>query len=42
MAETELIETMKQLEYRLLEKSELPLPNGKKLVQLDFTGSIRE
>lgn len=36
MAEKELEEAMKQINYRFLEKTEQKLPNGKKLVQLDF------
>ncbi len=36
MREDDLIRAMKSIEYSLTEKREEPLPNGKKLVQLDF------
>ena len=36
MEEDSLIQALKQIEYRLITKTENPLPNGKKLVQLDF------
>lgn len=36
MQETELIIAMKESGYALITKKEQPLPNGKKLVQLDF------
>lgn len=34
--EDSLIQALKQIEYRLITQTENPLPNGKKLVQLDF------
>lgn len=37
MHEEELASSMKTIGYRLTEKVEEPLPNGKKLVELDFT-----
>lgn len=37
MHEEELASSMKAIGYRLTEKVEEPLPNGKKFVELDFT-----
>ena len=36
MVERELQNNMETIEYQLLQRLEYPLPNGKKLVQLDF------
>ncbi len=36
MEENSLIQTMKDIGYKLIAQIERPLPNGKKLVQLDF------
>ena len=36
MEERELVQAMKQIHYELIKRLEYPLPNGKKLVQLDF------
>ena len=36
MEEDELVASMENISYNLLSKTEHPLPNGKKLVQLDF------
>lgn len=36
MKEDELIFTMRSIDYYLIEKVEQSLPNGKKLIQLDF------
>jgi len=38
MEERALIHTMKDVGYKLIGQIESPLPNGKKLVQLDFKG----
>lgn len=35
--ENELIKTMENIEYKFTERAEYSLPNGKKLVRLDFT-----
>ncbi|MCM1024219.1 MAG: hypothetical protein NC395_09195 [Prevotella sp.] len=36
MEETRLIQTMEEIGYRLINSTDEPLPNGKKLVRLDF------
>ena len=36
MEEDSLIQALREIEYRLITQTENPLPNGKKLVQLDF------
>ena len=36
MAEQELCSSMSHIDYQLLQTLEYSLPNGKKLVQLDF------
>ena len=40
MEESALTQTMSEIGYRLTEKEEHPLPNGKKLVQLDYTNRL--
>lgn len=42
MEENSLIQTLKGIGYNLIAKLENPLPNGKKLVQLDFVKSQSE
>lgn len=37
MEENDLVQTMNDIGYKLIAKIENPLPNGKKLVQLDFS-----